>query len=149
MNAIGEQCKKVGLQFAYHSLNLEFRTLEGVVPYDDLLRRTDPNLVQLEIDCYWLTRAGKDPVEYFKKYPGRIPLLHIKDLKPGLAATTEPDAGPGPFIEVGRGRIDWKRLFAAAPQGGVKHYYVEQDFCDRPVLESLKISYDYLMSLKV
>src|SRR5258708_32662802 len=98
MNAIGEQCKKVGLQFAYHSLNLEFRTLEGVVPYDDLLRRTDPNLVQLEIDCYWLTRAGKDPVEYFKKYPRRIPLLHIKDLKSGLAATTEPDARPEPFI---------------------------------------------------
>jgi sugar phosphate isomerase/epimerase len=149
LNMIGEQCKEGGIQFTYHNLNSEFRTIERHVPYDDLLRWTDPKLVQLEIDCYWLTRAGKDPAVYFKAFPGRIPLLHIKDRKPGYAPTTEPDKGPGPFTEVGRGSIDWKLIFAAAPEGGVKHYYVEQDFCDRPVFESLEISYQYLMNLKV
>ena len=147
MNAVGEQCKRAGLQFAYHNLNLEFREYDGVVPYDWLLGHTDPQTVWLEIDCYWLTRAGRDPVEYFKKYPGRTPLLHIKDRKPGYAPSTNPDAGPGPFTEVGYGTINWKRILAAAPGGGLRHYYVEQDFCDRPVFESLKMSYDYLKNL--
>ena len=147
MNAVGEQCKKAGLQFAYHNLNVEFQEHDGVVPYDWLLAHTDPNSVQLEIDCYWLTRAGGDPVEYFEKYPGRTPLLHIKDRKPGYAPSTIPDPGPGPFTEVGHGSINWKRILAAAPGGGLKHYYVEQDFCDRPVFESLKMSYDYLKNL--
>jgi len=147
MNAVGEQCKRAGLQYTYHNLNVEFREYDGVVPYDWLLRHTDPQSVQLEIDCYWLTRAGRDPVEYFKKYPGRIPLLHIKDRKPGYAPSTNPDPGPGPFTEVGHGSINWKRILVAASGGGLRHYYVEQDFCDRPVFESLKMSYDYLNNL--
>lgn len=149
LNAVGEQCQSAGLQFAYHNLNVEFRECDGLIPYDWLLRQTDPRLVQLEIDCYWMTRAGRDPVDYFQKYPGRTPLLHVKDRKPGYASSTTPDSGPGPFTEVGRGCIDWKRILAAAPGGGLKHYYVEQDFCDRPVFESLKISYDYLKDLSV
>lgn len=147
MNAVGEQCKRAGLQYTYHNLNVEFREYDGVVPYDWLLRHTDPQSVQLEIDCYWLTRAGRDPVEYFKKYPGRIPLLHIKDRKPGYAPSTNPDPGPGPFTEVGHGSINWKRILVAASGGGLRHYYVEQDFCDRPVFESVKMSYNYLKNL--
>ena len=147
MNAVGEQCQSAGLQFAYHNVNAEFREYDGVVPYDWLLAHTDPKSVQLEIDCYWLTRAGRDPVDYFTKYPGRTPLLHVKDRKPGYAPTTTLDPGPGPFTEVGHGSIDWKRIFAAAPGGGLKQYYVEQDFCERPVFESLKMSYTYLKNL--
>jgi sugar phosphate isomerase/epimerase len=147
MNLAGEQCKQAGLQFAYHNLNVEFREHEGIIPYDWLLQHTDPQTVQLEIDCYWLTRAGRDPVEYFEKYPGRTPLLHIKDRKPGYAPSTVPDSGRGPFTEVGRGSIDWKHIFAAARAGGLKHYYIEQDFFDRPVFESIKISYDYVKNL--
>ncbi len=148
-NRAGEQCKKAGLQFAYHNHNFEFKTFDGVVAYHELLRRADARLVKLEMDCYWVTRAGKDPVEYFQRYHGRIPLLHIKDRKPGYAPATEQDLQPGPFTEVGRGEINWKRIFAAAPRAGVKHYYVEQDFCDRSPLESITISYTYLESLKV
>lgn len=146
-NQVGEQCKKAGLQFGYHNHNFEFKTFDGVVAYDELLRRTDSKLVQLELDCYWTTRAGKSPQDYFHQYPGRFPLLHIKDRKPGYAPATEMDPGPGPFTEVGRGSIDWKAIFTAAPEGGVKHYYVEQDFCERSPLESIKISYDYLAGL--
>ena len=149
MNAAGEECKRAGLQFTYHNLNIEFRKCDGVIPYDWLLAHTDPQTVQLEIDCYWLTRAGRDPVEYFKKYPGRTPLLHVKDRKAGYAPSYTPDPGPGPFTEVGNGSIDWKHIFGAASGGGLKHYYIEQDFCDRPVFDSLKMSYDYIKNLTV
>ena len=149
-NEIGEQCHKAGIQFAYHNHNFEFQTLGGVVAYDELLRRTDPNLVRMQLDCFWVTRAGKDPLAYFERYPGRFPLLHVKDLKPSYLPTTSSAEEKGnPFTEVGQGIIDWKRIFGAAPQAGVKHYYVEQDTCDRPALESIRISYEYLHGLKV
>jgi sugar phosphate isomerase/epimerase len=147
-NKVGEQCQRAGIQFAYHNHNFEFKTFDGVSAYDELLRRTDSKLVQLELDCYWITRAGKDPLDYFKQYPGRFPLWHIKDRKPGYAPATDMDQGPGPFTEVGRGSIDWPKIFSGAREAGVKHYYVEQDFCERPPLESAKISYDYLKGLK-
>jgi len=92
--------------------------------------------------------GGKDPVEYFHRYPGRFALLHIKDLKPGYQPTTDGFEG-NPFAEVGKGTIDWKRIFSAAREGGLKHFYVEQDMWDRPPLECAQISIDYLKKLDV
>jgi sugar phosphate isomerase/epimerase len=109
--------------------------------------RTDPKLVNFELDCFWCVRAGKDPVGYFHRYPGRFPQLHIKDLKPGYPPTT--GEGPPAFTEVGQGVIDWKKIFKAARGGDMKHFYVEQDECDRDSLESAKISYTYLHNLTV
>ncbi len=147
-NQVGERIHSAGLQFAYHCHNFEFTTYDGVVAFDELLRRADPKLVEIELDCYWVSRAGKDPVAYFKQYPGRFPLLHIKDMKPGHAPTTDLMKGADAFTEVGRGSIDWKRIFEAAAEGGVKHYFVEQDICEHPPLESARISYEYLHSLQ-
>jgi sugar phosphate isomerase/epimerase len=146
-NKSGEQCKKAGLQLCYHNHNFEFTKFDGVLAFDELLRLTDAELVKIELDCYWMTRAGHDPVHYLGKYPGRFPLLHIKDMKPGQQPTTDLTKGSNAFTEVGRGSIDWKRIFEAAPQGGVKHYFVEQDTCALPALESIKISYEYLKNL--
>jgi sugar phosphate isomerase/epimerase len=87
-------------------------------------------------------------VDYFEKYPGRFHLLHIKDLKKGYAPSTGGKIEGNPFLEVGQGTIDWKRIFGAARKAGVKHYFVEQDRCDRPPIESIKISCDYLKKLK-
>ncbi|HUU13213.1 MAG TPA: sugar phosphate isomerase/epimerase [Terriglobia bacterium] len=148
-NKLGEQCKKAGIQFGYHNHDFEFKSYDGVIPYDELLRLTDPDLVKMELDCYWMTRAGKDPVEYLTKNPGRFPLLHIKDAMKDAPTSTDLDEGRGYFTEVGRGTIDWVRIFKAAPQGSVKHYYVEQDMCDGSPLDSIKISYDYLKDLRV
>ena len=148
-NKVGEQCKKANLQFAYHNHNFEFKTFGEVTAYDELLRLTDPELVKMELDCYWMTRAGKDPVEYLQKYPGRFPLLHIKDAMPGAPIATELEAGRGYFTEVGRGTIDWKRIFRAAATSGMKHYYVEQDECDGSPLDSIRTSYEYLKKLAV
>jgi sugar phosphate isomerase/epimerase len=150
-NRTGEQCKKAGLTFAYHNHNFEFQKFGETTAYDFLLTSLDPELVKMEMDCFWVTHAGQDPVAYMEKYPGRFPLLHIKDLKAGNPAATELDAEKGTslFAEVGRGTIDWKRIFAAAPKGGLKHYYVEQDYCEGSPLDSIKVSYDYLKNLHV
>lgn len=148
-NQTGEKCRAAGMQFGYHNHNLDFKTFDDKPALDELMANTDASLVKLELDCYWVARAGKDPVDYMKRYAGRIPLLHVKDMKPGTTPTTDIMKGGDAFTEVGRGVIDWKRIFEAAPEAGVKHYFVEQDRCDGPPIESAKISYEYLKNLQV
>jgi len=148
-NQAGEATQKAGIQFCYHNHNFEFQKFGDTMPYDYLLKTLDPKLVAFEMDCFWVTHAGQDPVAYFKKYPGRFPLLHIKDLKDKPAPTQELDAKMGLFAPVGSGSIDWKRIFAAAKIGVMQHYYVEQDYCEIPPLDAVKMSYQYLDGLKV
>jgi sugar phosphate isomerase/epimerase len=148
-NQTGAKCHDAGIQFGYHNHNLDFQTFDDKPALDELMASTDPNLVKLELDCYWVARAGKDPVDYMKRYAGRVPILHIKDMKPGTTPTTDISKGGDAFTEVGRGVIDWKRIFEAAPDAGVKHYFVEQDKTDGPPMESAKISYEYLKALQV
>ncbi len=116
-NKAGEQTQKAGIQYCYHNHNFEFQKFGGTVVYDYLLKTLDPKLVKFEMDCFWVTHAGQDPVAYFNKYPGRFPLLHIKDMKDHPPATQEKDDKKGMFAPVGHGTIDWKRIFAAAPKG--------------------------------
>ena len=149
-NKTGEKCKKAGITFAYHNHNFEFQKFGDTTAFDFLLKSLDPELVKIEMDCFWVTHAGQDPVAFMESNPGRFPLLHIKDLQAGHEPSTELDAETkGLFAEVGSGTIDWKRIFAAAPKGGLKYYYVEQDFCERPPIESVKMSFDYLKQLSV
>ncbi|MGA2986966.1 MAG: sugar phosphate isomerase/epimerase [Terriglobia bacterium] len=148
-NQVGETVRVAGCRFFYHGHNFDYATVDGAVVYDELIRRTEPRAVNFEMDCFWCVRAGKDPVDYFQRFPGRFPQLHIKDLKPGYPPTTGEDSRPGAFTEVGQGVIDWKKIFKAAPGGGMKHFYVEQDECDRDTLESARISYDYLHQLSI
>lgn len=143
----GEQTRKAGIQFCYHNHNFEFHKFDGVMPYEYLLKTLDPKFVQFEMDCFWVTHAGQDPVAYFKKYPGRFPLIHVKDMKDHPAPSQEKDDKLGMFAPVGHGTIDWKRIFAAAPTGGMKHYFIEQDWCEQPPLEAVKMGYTYLHSL--
>lgn len=124
LNHIGEKLRRAGFQLAYHNHNHEFREFAGVPVYDELLRLTDPGLVKMEMDVGWVACAGHDPVAYLEKYAQRVELLHVKDIKPG-----PPDlSGEGtPSTELGRGIIDWQRLFAAAKRSAVQHYFVEQE----------------------
>ena len=138
-NGAGEQLKRAGLQFAYHNHDFEFAPTGGRIPYDLLLERTDPKVVKLEMDLYWIVKGGGKPVEYFERWPGRYPLLHVKDM----------DATPKRyFTEVGRGVIDFKTIFARAGRAGVRHYFVEQDETPGSPFDSLKISMDYLKKLE-
>lgn len=149
LNKTGERCRKSGIHFAYHNHNIDFEKFNDVIAFDVLLQNTAPTFVNFEMDCFWVTRAGYDAVAYMHKYPGRFPLLHIKDERRHYPPTA---TGPTPrtlFAPVGRGIIDWKRIFKAARRGGLKHYFVEQDECELPPFEAIRISYEYLHKLTV
>jgi sugar phosphate isomerase/epimerase len=147
-NKVGERVKKAGMRFGYHNHHIEFRDFGGVTAFDELLRRTEPGLVTIELDCGWVKVAGRDPAEFIAKHEDRVGLLHVKDIKAGADPSTR-FGPPVPFAEVGRGSIDWPKVFQAAKKADVKRYYVEQDTTERPPLEAIKISRDYLHDLKV
>lgn len=136
-NRAGEACRKAGIEFAYHNHDFEFVPLDGKMPYDLLLAETDPKLVKMELDLYWIVKAGQDPLAYMGNHPGRFPLVHVKDMD-----NTPKKA----FTEVGRGTIDFKKIFAMSKKAGVRHYFVEQDQSNSP-LESIKVSFDYLSKM--
>lgn len=138
-NKAGEACQKAGIQFAYHNHDFEFQPLEGQMPYDLILKGTDPKLVKLELDLYWATFAGKDPVELFKANPGRFPLVHLKDM-----AKTEKRE----FAEVGTGSINFQRIMDARKTAGIKHFFVEQDVAKEP-LEAIAVSFRNVKKLSV
>ncbi len=137
-NRAGEETRRAGLTFAYHNHNFEFVPIDGKVPFDMLLQRTDPAMVKLEMDLYWLTLAGGDPFTYFRQYPGRFPMVHVKDLKRGA---------PQPMVDVGAGDIDFRRIFAQSDAAGIKHYFVEHDEPASP-FDSISASYRYLRRLE-
>jgi len=155
-NHAGEAAQKAGIQFAYHNHAFEFEPSEalgGKLPYDFLLAETDPNLVKMEMDLCWITVGGQDPVKYFDRYPGRFPLVHVKDWTtkgPGgndYGGATGASKKPGHMTDVGQGEIDFKRIFAQSGKAGIQHYFVENDE-PKSAFEDIKISYDYLAKLK-
>ena len=150
-NQIGQQAKQAGLQYAYHNHNFEFRDLgNGHTGYSVLLKETDPNLVKFEADCGWMVTAGANPAEFFKKYPGRYPMIHVKDFTPSSGTSTTLAIGTEQHAtELGRGHIDYKPILAAAEAASVEHFFVEQDppIVDMTPLEAAKVDYQYLHPL--
>jgi sugar phosphate isomerase/epimerase len=130
-NQIGERCRAQGVQLLYHNHNWEFTRFDGEYALDTLLATTDPELVKMELDTYWVQRGGADPVAYLERLGGRCPLLHVKDMEPGEEQY---------FAEVGEGVLDWPAILRAAKGAGVEWLVVEQDGCRRPVFESIAIS---------
>jgi sugar phosphate isomerase/epimerase len=118
LNKAAAAAKAVGIEVAYHNHDFEFAPIDGQVPYDVFLAETDRTLVKLELDLYWATKGGADPVAYFNKWPGRFPLVHIKDV------SKDPTRS---MVDLGTGRIDFKRIFQKARLAGIKHYFVEHD----------------------
>jgi sugar phosphate isomerase/epimerase len=138
-NRAGEEAKKAGVQFGYHNHNLEFISLEGRPPYDVLLEASDPTLVQFEMDLYWIIFGGGDPLRYFARWPGRFPLVHVKDMDGSPQHT---------MMDVGSGVIDWKGIFAHREQAGIRHFIVEHDQ-PASAFDSIRASYTYLSHLEV
>jgi len=149
LNRYGAVLKKNGLQLGYHNHAVDFKKFGDVVALDLLIQSTDPDLVVFELDCGHVVHAGYDPIAYLTKYPTRIQLLHLKDLKPGFALTTSLAAeNMGTNAEIGDGVIQWKELFKAAKQASVKHYFVEHEGkMSHTPLEAIANSYQYLQSL--
>lgn len=139
LNRIGERCRQGGLRFGYHNHDYEFMPTRGRLPYDVLIEATDPRLVDFEIDLYWATKGGQDPATYLARTAGRTHLVHVKD------SAGVPDHRQ---VDVGRGRIPWKRLLGAAWREGVRHYFVEHDEPADP-MAFCRTSYDYLSRLEI
>lgn len=135
-NKAGEASKKAGVQFAYHNHTTEFDEVEGHRPFDYILSNTDKDLVKMELDLAWATKANQDPVELFKLHPGRFPLWHAKDLNKDTKFPAE----------VGTGVVDFKRIFANASASGMKYFFVEQDGAPQP-LQNVTNSYNYLTKM--
>jgi sugar phosphate isomerase/epimerase len=138
-NQVASKVEEAGMRFAYHNHYAEFGAIGGVLPYDVLLKNTDPKKVSFELDCGWVIVGGQDPVHYLKEYPTRIVMLHVKDFK---------DNKP-PSVELGTGSIDYVPIFAAAAAAGhVRHAFVEQEEFQGPIMEALKVDAQYMKRLR-
>jgi sugar phosphate isomerase/epimerase len=138
LNRAGEAASRAGLRLAYHNHAFEFTQMENRLPYDVLLEATDPAHVLLELDLYWITKGGQDPLAYFARWPGRFRLVHVKD-----------SAGPPEhrMADVGSGAIEWGRIFARRKQAGIEHFFVEHDDPPDP-FASIAASHAYLSDLQ-
>ena len=137
-NSAGQIARDHGVKLGYHNYFFEFKPIDGQVPYDLLLSECDPQLVAMEIDVFWMIQGGGDPTHYMTKFPGRFPMLHVKDM------------GPAPkhaMMDVGKGTIDWKSIFRAGGTGGVKHVFVEHDET-KSTAATMRNSYRYLRALR-
>ena len=134
LNIAGEKCKKSGIQLCYHNHDFEFIKQDNKYPYD-ILMSADKDLVKMEMDIYWIKKAGQDPIALFKKHPGRYPLWHVKDMD----NTPEHD-----FTEVGNGIIDFKEIFKYKNLAGMKYFFVEQDKCPGSPFDSITKSIKYI-----
>ncbi len=138
LNRLGPQAKAAGLRLAYHNHDFEIRPVNGVRPLDMMLDKTDPSLVDFEMDLYWVVFGGGDPIDFFNRHPKRFAMVHVKD-----------SAGPpdNKMVDVGKGTIDFPTIFAQSDKAGIKHYFVEHDQPADPIA-TIRNSYQYLHALR-
>ncbi len=144
----GETCRKAGLGLAYHPHAFEYEAIDGTRPIDLLLKETPKDLLGLELDAFWASIAGVDPIKMLETYTGRVPLVHLKDLAKGTPV--QYDEGKVPkeaFKEIGQGSVDWAKFLPAAKTAGVQYFYVEQDYCVGSPFDSLRQSREALARL--
>jgi sugar phosphate isomerase/epimerase len=147
---MGEKAAAAGIHFGYHNHVHEFAAVDGVVPYMELLRMTDPSKVTLELDCGWAIVAGAKPVDLLRDHPGRFSMLHVKDFKANASTGAGAEAHEPTVTELGMGSIDYRPIFQqAAKTQKIKHMFVEQEAFDMPYMQSLKVDADYMRGLKV
>ena len=136
INKVGELCKAGGLKLAYHNHDFEFTKFGSTNGYEILLNETDKNLVDFEMDLYWVVRSGNDPLQLFKKYPGRFTMWHVKDMD---------KVNPDWNAEIGTGAIDFKSIFAQAELAGMKRFFLEHESNYKPnPIESAITSFNYI-----
>ncbi|MBS1947595.1 MAG: sugar phosphate isomerase/epimerase [Bacteroidetes bacterium] len=144
INKAAAEAKKSGLKLAYHNHNFEFKDWgEGKTGFEIFIKETDPSLVSFEMDIYWVTRAGLDPIQLIKENPGRIKMWHVKDMS-GKEDPSYTTNGSQYFTEVGSGIINYKEIFKHKKESGMKYFFVEQDEVKLPVYESITKSLGYI-----
>jgi len=148
LNHVGEMSRAAGLSFCYHNHAFEFEPMGDSSPMQVLLENTDKKLVGLEVDVFWVSVAGHDPVEFLTKVSGRAPLVHLKDKAEGTPVLYKESVARTAFKEIGNGTIDWPKVLRAAAAAGAAHYFVEQDQTPGDPVESLRQSFTYLSKLE-
>ncbi len=153
-NRIGEKAKALGLRFYYHNHGYGLKEMEGKIPFDIILERTDPSLVFLEMDIFWTTAGGADPLKYLDKNSGRYKLMHVKDMKKQVRFSGD-GGNPQQWIELfpnitdaGSGVLDLESILSHARKAGVDHFIVENDVIVNP-RESLEKGYKYVSSVNL
>lgn len=136
-NRIGEQCNKAGLKFAYHNHEFEFEAIDGVVPMDIMLSESDADLFNIQMDLFWAIAGGAKPIDYFRRYPGRFPLCHVKDMTAG-----------GEMVDVGHGDVDFAEILSHSELAGLEYYVVEHDQPEDQ-LQSIANSFKTLNEMKI
>jgi len=142
-NACGEVCKKNGIRFAYHNHAYSFKAFSGMIPHDFMMENTDPDLVDHQMDIYWVVTGGADPIEYLQKYPNRFKLCHVKDRMK--------DAGDeqSASCNLGTGTINFSKILKVAKENGMKYFIMEQERYDGSTpMKSAEIGAEYLSKLK-
>lgn len=144
-NKKGEACKKAGLRFAFHNHDYTFRPINGQMAQDVLMQNTDPSLVDFQMDIFWVVAAGQDPEQWFKKYPNRFRLCHVKD----RSKTPDKEEGKN-SVELGTGTINFSQILRTAKQNGMEYFIVEQEaYPNGTPLEAIKTDGAYMKKLKV
>jgi sugar phosphate isomerase/epimerase len=153
-NKIGAKAKQLGIRFYYHNHGYGFKEMEGKIPFDVILERTDPSLVFLEMDLYWTTAAGADPVKYLDANPGRYKMMHVKDMTKAVRFSGD-GGNPKQWIELfpyitdaGSGILDLKTILSHAKKSGLEHFILENDVMTNPAA-SLAKGYQFLSSLEL
>jgi sugar phosphate isomerase/epimerase len=149
LNRAGQVAKSAGLGFCYHNHAFEFEPMGDSTPLETLMTNSDPALVALELDVFWVSVPGKDPVELLRTYSGRVPLVHLKDKAAETPRIYNESVPPESFREAGSGSLDFAAILRAGEQAGVQHYFVEQDHTSGDPVDSLRQSYRYLRSLEL
>jgi sugar phosphate isomerase/epimerase len=144
LNRAAERSRVAGLRFCYHNHAFEFQPMGNRRPIDVLIENTDPKLVGFELDCFWVSVAGHDPVEMAQRLSGRLPLVHLKDKASGTPVRYNENVPAATFKEVGNGVINWPAVLKATAAAGAEHYFVEQDQTPGDPVASLRQSFAYL-----
>lgn len=147
LNHAGEKARTAGLKLCYHNHAFEFEPIGDSMPAHVLFHALDPDFVDLELDVFWVSVAGQDPIEMLQMMAGRVPLIHLKDKASGTETRYNESVPRTAFKEVGNGVLDWAKVLQAADTAGVKHYIVEQDQTPGDPVESLRQSFAYLKKL--
>jgi sugar phosphate isomerase/epimerase len=144
-NKCGDICKKNGLRFGYHNHGYSFEKLEGQYPQDVMMQSTNPETVDFEMDIYWVAVPEEDPEAWLRKYKGRWKLVHVKD-RDKTAPKTVADAS----VDLGTGRLDFKKILKTAKENGVEYFIVEQEkYTNSTPLQSAKVDADYMKNLRI
>jgi sugar phosphate isomerase/epimerase len=148
-NRWGASVRDQGMEYVFLSHGHEFLPQEGSTGFDQIMQNTDPTLVKLEVDIYWLVQAGVDPAAFLSRYRDRIRLLHVKDRVAGAPTSYAADETAEHFTELGKGTIPWPALLRQARRQGIRYVFIDQDRTEMPALESVQQSFAYLRKLKL